>query len=191
MEIKDFVCKIEKSNAEFDAMSDAEKRVQIAKDALAALKLKFLVSGSTFGTFREPKTNKPVVPDAGQDLKEYFLANTHLICNVCAKSTLFMSKVLRKNNYNYHFDGPGDEPNREVCNYLSEFSQDQLDLIECAYELDTFSWTNCDRDLAEIAVYAYFGYNQDERLVLILKNIIRNKGEFVIPRRAIREYNSY
>lgn len=189
MDINKLVCKIEKNNQAFDNMTPAEKRVQIAKDALLSLKSGFLEGSGSFGSFRQQGVGY-VEPPSDKDLKDYIVSQNNMVCCVCGKSALLIAKVLRKNHYKYYRTGHSfSAVSANICNYLDEFTLQQLNLIECAFEVTIFDWSGGNTKENLMAIEAYKRYSSRMRLELILKNIIRNKGEFVIPRRVVRKFN--
>lgn len=177
---------IEESNKNFQNLSDAKKRVAIAKDALDQVLAKnYKVKTGQYVTFLG--TGSPV--EKSEELDVPVACNLQDVkCQVCARGALFVS-ALRKDASiepetlpSSDFLG-NDEITETENNY---FSREQLDLIESAFETDAF----CDEAPEELAMAAVlYGMslgNKDERLVAILKNIIRNKGEFVIPDKFIK-----
>lgn len=185
-QIYNFAKIIEESNKNFQNLSDAKKRVAIAKDALEQVLAKnykvktgqyvtFLGSGSPI-----EKSEELDVPPACnlQDVK----------CQVCARGALFVS-ALRKDASIEPETLPSEDylDNDAITETENNyFSREQIDLIESAFETNTF----CDEAPEELVMAAVlYGKslgNKDERLVAILKNIIRNKGEFVIPDKFVK-----
>lgn len=98
-------------------------------------------------------------------------------CSVCALGALFIGSVDKFNKLNFDFKGQ-DYQDREkiLTNLNSSFSQEQLVLIEYAFEC----WL--DPDTKKPGPPAIFGsrYSNDTtRLRAIMNNIITNKGTFI------------
>lgn len=113
-------------------------------------------------------------------------------CEVCALGSIFVSSV---NLYNgVHFEN-GDEA-LESFNDLSlsplskYFSEESLALIECCFEGEDGAHYNSTSE-KEFAIG--IAYNRSfrlpkERLIAIMKNIVRNKGDF-IPEQDLTKEN--
>lgn len=177
---------IEESNKNFQNLSDAKKRVAIAKDALEqVLAKKYKVKTGQYVTFlgsgspvaKSEELDVPVACNL-QDVK----------CQVCARGALFVSALRKDASIGPEYISNDENLGNDDIQMTEDqyFSREQLDLIESAFEVDQF----CDDAPEEMAMAAeLYGRslgNKDERLVAILKNIIRNKGEFVIPEKFIK-----
>lgn len=206
--------KIERENKKFDLATDAEKRVMIAKDCLARIELgQIEPNGSRFCKLINHKGN--------ENIKNKLEITNDVVCQACAKGSLFMSYIGRVNNYNTYRDDIIDnsEHNREHSKLFEIFSPEQLTLIEYAFEGTQYIFENkihFDKETFEKIVNLrlsvakknkiildYDVYNMTHRiinyfdkdgvvcddlrfkyskvlLVEICKNIIKNKGTFVL-----------
>ena len=203
-----------------------DPRVRIALDALGQLEAKRIQamhlvyvapSGIVDRWSGEDAWSQFVSYSPGQtDLREIFRAEP---CKVCALGALFCAKVEAVNNaYTTTMERPGDE--KFIRQYLSdEFPQDQLSLIELAFEgprfvdqfkdsqhpSDSLTWRlNDDEDfrwssngyvaeyddspgkdwmevpaLTRAVKFHFKGQSAEERMRLILQNIVENGGTFV------------
>lgn len=165
-------------------MSDAKLRVEIAKDVLAHIKAgNFTVeTGSYFHSSvgrvshilnRDGKGSKP--------LKE--LIEGTLDCQVCAKGGLMYAHIMRG----------GDAPVSRWAlinsgqNYetiLTYFPAKMLAEVETLFEGKVFQWNECHFSDEEAELlenyYSKQGYKNlmdEDRLVEIMKLLIKNKGE--------------
>jgi len=162
----------------FNRLTREEKRVAIAKDVLAQIKAKrfearcgIYVSGKA-----EPGSTKEPFAAAPKEIKK---------CNVCALGSLFMAKgdlVPNTLDRLEIYDGfiGSERPAEQLGAY---FSQDQLDLIESAFEGADYSHDGTS--YREIVVDRFYGWeasqeDQNELLKCIMANIVRNRGTFVI-----------
>lgn len=147
--------------------------VTIARDALSLLTAKKLIAES--GVYTEPsnKTSARAIRSLASDgqLQPVFQMPTFK-CRVCALGALFVAVVIRNNDATFQ-DFDEQAPMQEVLNPW--FDTDQLYLIERAFE----------------GKYHYRGspaqqfasrYKADKtRLKVILENVIKNRGEFILP----------
>lgn len=113
-------------------------------------------------------------------------------CEVCALGSIFVSSV---NLYNgVHFEN-GDEA-LESFNDLSlsplskYFSEESLALIECCFEGEDGAHYNStsEKEFAIGIAYNRSFRSPKERLIAIMKNIVRNKGDF-IPEQDLTKEN--
>lgn len=178
-----------KINKTFLAASPAEKRVMIARDALKQLKLgKIIAKRGKFveGLFRMGDKNpenmelQKVLPDIN--------------CKVCGLGSLFVSQVRFIDNCKLT-DTDIEYGYLEMEDRLKQtkyFSKEQKVLIEVAFEGgggyyqddDYADEYNVNKYLSKkkinSAIKFYNTYDgAEERLIAILKNIIKNGGEFV------------
>lgn len=177
---EEFLKSIEDSNEIFNKLSKAEKRVEIAKDVIARIKLKMIDAENGITVEIENFEDNNLIN------KEIINSNT---CQVCAKGALFTAFVGRVNNFNKFFheltDNRAKDSLHKKLNKL--FSWKQLALIEVAFEghqllnyddkgsLIILSEKVEDRATAN---YAYEFDNNDELLIKICENIIENNGTF-------------
>lgn len=181
-----------KKEKPFSKLSKPEKRVAIAKDVLEQLKLKIYTadSGRYVAYLRFIDTEN--YPGKNEDIKTNFDKIQH--CYVCAMGACLMSATKFANKLNFSDIGStiGDLRNEKVKKLFSSiFDPKQLLMIEIAFEGDTmrenayrigyeiFNVDN-DNDLRHSCHKFYRRYeeNDEERLIAIMKNIIKNKGEF-------------
>lgn len=177
----------------WSSLTRAEKRMAICKDALKQIALKkFIPKSDTY--FQVKELNRSwgndfvlqgkTIASNGQ-LNEVMKKTT---CTVCAKGALFAADILERNHMTI-IDG-ANVTNSSIASRLGGiFTGFQLDLIEVAFEKAIIRDTSgrlyvgtCGTEKSPIAKRAIaFGRkygNATERLVAILKNIIKNKGEF-------------
>lgn len=192
LSIKKLAEQIEVSNEEFNNMSKADKRVQIARDCLDRIKLKQF----------EPWTGRTCdidfnfICDNGEKSIKEILAKKKLPdCHACAKGGLFLSYVGRTNKFNFEdIEDSSNLESTEMQKLLEIFDKIQLEGIETAFEkyivstdyLNINDWEDdFDGNQYEfISNCMKYSDNTNcstntERLQSICKNIIKNKGEFV------------
>ncbi len=182
--------KIKKDNVKFDSMTDAQKRVQICKDVI-----KWLDSGklkAQSGIYCSINKGLSKVK-ANDELRPLILEGSIPQCNVCAKGAMFMSCVLKDNHLNkseyVKVFKNGRNTQSTISERLPEFTQKQLDLIEsyfegallglCEESQDYLDRTENPFDL-DLELLGEFkdNFTADERLRLIMRNIISNNGSF-------------
>jgi hypothetical protein len=122
-------------------------------------------------------------------------------CNACALGAMFYSYIQKENHVKVAdlLDEPGSP--LLVGSYysfreklLKVFTEDQMALIENAFEqgqggLMDHEGKGRQWELTRLAaeIFGQRYYKDDERLKQIMRNIIRNDGQFVPPRWAVRE----
>lgn len=178
--------------------------VEIAKDVLAQLKVKKFIAtsgdycslyekndelGYCYGTYIDVKTSA----------KELFRNNKKVFCRVCALGSLFMSYVNLKNkktveeiNRFHPHNGPNDENTKILLNI---FHPADLIMMETVFEIGEVSQDlsgdrdTVSKDIIQMCEDYGCGFDdEDSRLKAIMKNIIRNNGRFILPRRIVRYF---
>lgn len=178
-------------NINLDKLGKAEARILIAKDALKQMKFWKI----TAGKYCEFNT---VVP-TGESLQK-ILPKVQQNCEVCAKGALFLSFVRKFNNvstndlnrqtsYDYNdwnnFNAEKEYVSADsgfICRKLEKyFTRTQLDLIEFAFEGEDVcgdTWQKTEEYQDKVRAYSQQFPDDEERLKVILKNIVRNGGTF-------------
>ncbi len=156
--------KTEKNNAKFDKMTPAQKRVAMAQDALkwieagALIPMKGLyVNTLSMDIYHRADDLDAVNADGSRKQARDVVLGP---CNVCAKGALLIAKAVRFNNVTV----------LDLANYSDEqltdyFTTSQISQMEVAFERYDTWW------------YDEYPDNK-ERLTAILKNVVRNKGQF-------------
>ena len=181
---------LEERNKWFNSLSKAEKRVEIAKDVIIAVKANlFRIGTGYFSTaLRDTVTSRSYV--GGEDLQSYLASSrsNNIICRGCAVAGLFYSRIILGNEIqlNYReekFYSIIHTSRGTIHNSLDNiFTTLQLDLVETAFERNVYAselMTVKNEFLFERAIS--FGENYlklRERLIAICENIIKNKGTF-------------
>lgn len=144
---------IESANAAFEALSPEDKRVAIARDALAQIACGFI--RPTHGTYESYGGGS---------------ATEAIACRACAVGTLLRGALVKSRR------GRGAE---SWPDYLRGFfSNTQLALIECAFE--GFDASGFDRyKKGHTRPFRRYVIGPRTRAKLILRNIVRNGGCFL------------
>ncbi len=144
--------------------------VSIAQDVLKLLDAQKLIAES--GIYLEIEYDEEDLND--QELQTV-LNDTNVKCSVCALGSLFVAKIWKTDNLTV--SGTSVMDNNKMREELDAyFSQDQLKLIERAFE----GWTyNNDPRTAGFYSFQNNHGNSDTRLRIIMANIIANGGTFV------------
>lgn len=184
------IARVKRTNAEYKTLTRAEKRVMIARDVIAALRAKALDAkeGSYVyidttrtterywgGTYETNVYNK-FLKDSDQSESFQKLLPSLPDCKVCAKGAIFVCAVARQNKVE---TAKADDVREFEGEALSEnlrgiFSARQLDLIEAEFEREDMQFTlgpGWEPVMKERE-------DPTERMIAIMKNIIRNKGTF-------------
>lgn len=192
-------------NKLFASMNANQRRVAIAKDVLEridhrAYKPTSCVYVEAEKLINEKKLNKDFI---NQDLSSVLLEKP-VRCEVCARGAFFLSSIYKFNKIKIKeldlpvdFGPGGDLDVPEVYDNIQLshtdiedherrfFSREQSELIEEMFEIDQHE---LESSLTYTQVRAAKAYGEEyrterQRLIAICKNIIRNKGQFVIPKK--------
>jgi hypothetical protein len=171
-------------------LTKAEQRVQISKDALKWIKKENVKVKESSGYFYISKGEEQL--KIGTDLNKYL---KKIKCDVCAKGALFLSHVDRFDNCKIQPSYPGSEDANtdfddedDIKQRLSkQFSELQLDMIECAFEKKVLTDStqklgqsyNPSKIAQECIKFGKQYKKPYDRLEAILKNIVKNKGTFI------------
>ena len=171
----------------FSKMSIVEKRIAIAKDVIERIKIsQFLPEQGVFceidGDDISEYEGKTIT---GEPITEVCdIVNSKQYCSVCAKGGLFMSYVgyvdnLKIDDLTYGTRKASLNGN-EMRSLSKIFSQKQLSLIETTFENSSYNWNvELSDEEREICRRFHDKYRHtSERLIKIMKNIIKNNGTF-------------
>lgn len=177
--------------AKFKAANAAQKRILVAKDVLAQVKSGKLTAktGNWLTVHGVPDTQMDEHGEPIGSMREA-LVHPEVNCTACALGGLFMSCTLFNNKVEFK-----DYEHEDIGDLISEgehfknkldtvFCRTQLKLIETAFELGNgwFGERSTGKELTESQRQARaFGeqhMDPSDRLVAIMKNIIKNNGTF-------------
>ena len=171
-----------------------QKRVRIASDAIAQIKAKKIIPEHHGYCAIDSYTSYDT------QLNQAIKANVR--CKVCALGSLLVADVIKNNHLTideanaYGFD----QINNRLANI---FDTKTLMILEYLYEdkntgalsaiLDgDFYFPSITFTDKELALYNYYSENlpkdPKDRLLILLQNIVRNDGEFIIPRDVVRKH---
>lgn len=152
----------------FDKLTKMQQRVVIAKDLIARIQAKTFLPSS--GTYLMPKRGEWFRGlDGLSRTTEVRDALKGKACRGCEIGGLFLCAVDRHNKLRLGDLGAVEENAQGFNEYLRRwFSEEDLALLEQAFE----GWY-------EFADWRDAHPRDSERMVLIAKNMIKNKGRFV------------
>ena len=165
-----FLKRIEKTNELFNNSTPEQKRVMIAQDVIDRINVQLL----------QPRVQRII------RLPEYARVNQEnvnsLACEVCAKGGLLASYVGRVNNFDEDCQISNHESNVAHQKLLELFTLEQLAIIEYAFEGGQYIHSvDISGNLRTALRMFYDSYLSDEeRLIAICENIIKNNGDFVL-----------
>jgi hypothetical protein len=192
-----------------DLMSPREKRMAIAKDIIQQIKYQQLnvsrglyvaIPGeasieSTFDYFDSFSNNDQI---------NQILINSGVVCQVCARGAIFIAGLKRFNNLTVGDFRKEHSLGKDIYSSIREtyernfFEPQQLSLIERAFEKgaypmesrlsvqDVIGWEDYER-LCEACILYSLNLSEPDLLIKIANNIIRNNGDFIIPRKYWRQ----
>lgn len=186
--MKKLSIKSKKKPKPFSKLSQPEKRVAIARDVLLQIKHQKYIANA--GAYIKNMTFDGIYINNGEDIKKNF-KNIHR-CSVCAMGACLLSATKFANKLSFDdigesIDSLRNDKVREL--FASIFSPLQLLMIETAFE-GKFSGTRVGVSLFDMNKYEHQNelnkciefyhnhFNAESRMITIMKNIIKNKGEF-------------
>lgn len=167
-------------------LSKKAKRIRIAEDVLMQLDSgKFIASGGYFNIYNvNGYSDRTQVQTLLKD------ESNGVRCAGCAKGAIFAAMVLETNSLTLKRSFSMVSSTMLDTKNLLEFTRNQLDLIETAYEGVVIKQTNRDLDNSPAkkeAIRFNSRYNDTEGLIKIrekclrgiMRNIIKNEGYFI------------
>ncbi len=169
----------------FKKASPASKRVMIAKDVLSDIATRKLVARS--GSW----VNMAIFGPSDKELQEILITKNE--CQVCALGAVFVCAAKRADDITvgeaYGLNHGATVGWAVLDNYLSRFfERDQLILIEQAFEggggyFGEYGYGrrqgNGVKGRDRATEFCGVNSSYEDRIVAIMRNIIKNKGEFV------------
>ncbi len=182
----------EQKNLEFKKLSKPEQRIAIAQDVLDQIKAKrYIATSGRWISFEEEKGTYLSQFSPTDSIQGLFEKKELTTCQCCGLGALFMSCINLNNNttvenYNYESDDLATAISEEtLSNGLNEiFSYEQLRLIESYFEGADGAFLDDKRN----AINFYYENCEEERLKLVMENIIENEGTFVPSKLKDFEY---
>lgn len=165
-------------------LTKAEQRVAVAKDALQQLRLAKYIAET--GTYVGEKFKLTIVDEPSfrfndddcivggsnwDDQAKPLLRSSSEPCAVCAKGALFLSTIRKFNKATV-----GDIVSENFTDTYKLFGKANMDLAEIAFE--RWSCYGTDGKKGKARDFGYQYTHDHDRLVAILKNIIKNNGTF-------------
>lgn len=184
--VKNYSNKSKNDILRFKKATKQRKRVMIAKDVLAQLAANRFIAAQ--GTWIGTLDDAIMYGDKDNDVQKIVCEQNQ--CEVCGIGAVFVSTVefanrLKAGELNIHGES-GDFGG--YAEYLTQwFSMEQLRLIELAFESGSGGCRTSEKTSEKNAVKFFdfldlefnkFDADADERMRLIMENIIANKGEF-------------
>ena len=184
--------KIDKLNEEFKKATKAQKRVMIAKDVLAQIKAErcFPKRGEWVRPlWSDDQKSIDIKLDPNSSIKDAFKSKAINSCEVCALGGLFMSCTNLNNNTTVgdmkteYYIGEFVNDDVKISNELNRiFTQKQLMLIETYFEGGAGYFKSYSHHFSysdeKLLVIFFKSFDDDERLKMIMQNIIDNNGTF-------------
>jgi hypothetical protein len=186
--------KIKAQNAAFKKMTATQKRIAIAKDVLKSLKNGKLVANT--GSYCEWDMNSEkmnTLEEGSVELQDLMVGGVIESCHVCAIGSIFTSKVMLGDDFRVgiekeYYSGSrlrvediSCSDDKMITALKGIFTESQLRLMEFAFEGNDI----CNNHLSKpekfkerLRDFYHNYYSSHERLVAIMKNIIKNEGVF-------------
>lgn len=183
-----------KKPIDWNSLNPAEQRVEIARDVLKQIRCKKLVAER--GSWVYLCDQYAVV--TASEIQNHVPLKQCLakapVCHVCAIGSLFVGVVNRDETFLaqdlslLQLDTIRSRSSPEFRQFFlilnRYFDFEQLQQMEAMFELRKAMFELGNRTYVASAVRYGFAYaDSEDRLCAIMKNIIRNKGEFKIPKK--------
>lgn len=166
--------------AKLEGTLTKKQRVEIAKDVIALCKSrqrKITIGTGSYLCVEDFKTGRSLLQQGGQ------LTSKRLPkCEVCARGAMFVASVDRH-----------DRCDLTMISFLNSTAADrsasdwgyrQARLIEAAFELSADVWTDEFVESCPGLLNKYINTlpnSPKARLIVLMENVIKNKGVFVVP----------
>lgn len=174
--------KIKKLNDKFNSLSKAEQRVLIARDVLTEIKAEKYIPKT--GSYIKEMKVKGFIPYGANSIQKHF---DEITCNCCALGACLLSTTKFKNKLEFNDVSYITSSDSQWGLLNDTFSGEQLTMIEYAFEKE-HSGTRVGEsrfrnflDKGTENACVEFGCrfsDSSDRMIAIMKNIIKNKGEF-------------
>lgn len=131
--------------------------------------------------------DEKVVARSDDSFKKLFKERKEITCTVCALGAAFVSLININNRCSN-----GDVINIAIEDMFDRlekvFGQHNIGLMETAFEIEPMRFA---MGLSPVDIEAAIEYGEqyeddEERLRMIMRNVIRNKGDFVLPQKIVK-----
>jgi hypothetical protein len=182
---------IKRQNEAFAKMTKPQQRVAIAKDVIAQLKAKkYRARAGTYLTNAKLDSVLKREDDSpDKQLQQVLFSKNAGTCDVCGIGALMVSGVRFADKLTVGDLGPQPDWQWVIGYYLNTwFELSQIDLIESAFETSTTVGRRVCIDesfkcaLNDAVAFGRRYQTDGTRMIAIMRNIVRNRGEFVPPR---------
>jgi hypothetical protein len=189
----------------FNRLSKAKKAVLVAEDVIAQIKRELyqVVTGEyvnlnvSYEAMNESARDAILAYEVVENKENYDLVLQSNSCVVCARGACLLSTIKFRNDFTIRAAKSTNlSANDSVgTNFMKDiFSLSEQALMESAFE-------RTDMDLNGMfyletlqSAETYGGdlsYDEDKRLISLMKNVIRNKGYFIVPRKYFSTREKY
>lgn len=172
----------------------AKQRVALAEDVIVKLRAGQIIAVTSRYVDSNNMNEAIYKYDEGVELQT--LLRDVPSCEACAKGSLFLTEVMKNDNYKVsRYNDLSDICSPQIARRLTMFDDNQLDLIETAYEREVIMEDNdylmtddqdgdfhdkTTTDVADRAIGFGEKYNdKTDRMIAIMENLIKNNGEFI------------
>jgi hypothetical protein len=183
MKVPSVQVKPKKAAQKLNQLSDVQKRIAVCKDVIANIQAAQInvIKGRGYITGLDVKLED-------SEAIQYMLPLIKKKCEVCARGAMMISKIDKFNSC--YFLNLNDIDQCDTTDQLDFFDEEQLDLIETAFELTNMGAYEYSGDYytpyhtqkrAKNQLAVQFGQdfkNPSDRLMAIMQNIIDHNGEF-------------
>jgi len=128
-----------------------------------------------------------IVAKPGGSFKKLFKEEKEITCTVCALGAAFISLINVRNRCS-NGEVINNSPENMFDRLEKVFGQRNIGLMETAFETEPMRFA---MGLSQVDIEAAIEYgdqykNDTERLRMIMRNVIRNKGDFILPQKIVK-----
>jgi hypothetical protein len=180
-------------------LSKSEKAVAIARDVLQQFKDRSYTTG--YNTWFKTDSDLSFIKKSKDFIG--FVSKLPEVCEVCADGALLCSSLNLFNGatVNDSRDAEAVLDSKNIKHLYKYFSKETLILLEHTYEHESYGLVTqrileslprnhpVRKKIDIFREYAHSRYpGDDDRITYLMRNLVRNGGELVIPRAAYRHY---
>lgn len=177
--------------------------VRIARDVLEQLRLKryvatpgsYVIVNTPQGSVDMDTPHDSLVElgvDSDESFKKFFKANKAATCEVCALGSAFVSLVNIENKCSVAEMAAHPDENNMFERLAKYFGNDNVALMESAFECREMDSVEIDVEYRMLEAAADWGQKYSDptaRLRAIMLNVIRNRGDFKLPKKLVAQYS--
>jgi hypothetical protein len=184
---------LEKNNKAFEKLGRRDQRIAIAKDVISLLKAEKIQPASTYLNIQSEHIqdcydNNGHPLDKLDEIQAGVILEQLPSCKVCGIGSLFVAAIRKHDKMTFNdllADYEACDTRDMQTDYLKRwFDSDELDSVEEYFEQENDEYITPENSPIKAE------YDKSKRLVMIMENIISNKGHFKPSKGSHRDVES-